>query len=82
MGFNLPADWGSYWRTCSECEGRYHASGTDPCNCEECPACERFMAPDKLEYDGLCFPCWEEAQPEDEDDEGESVRPASQEGAA
>lgn len=41
--WNVPDDWNCYWRVCSFCGGRYHASegGCDclsdlTCQCEEC----------------------------------------------
>ena len=34
MSWNVPDDWGCYYRTCSECGARYHASEHEGCNCD------------------------------------------------
>lgn len=44
MGWNVPDDWGCYYRRCSRCGSKYHASEggcgcidlIDPCQCGDC----------------------------------------------
>ena len=57
---NLPPDWGNYYGTCMDCGGRYHASGTEQCDCEECERCEETTAPDSLDEKGICDTCWKD----------------------
>lgn len=57
MGYaNLPEDWGSWYSTCSDCGGRYHASGAETCACPECPTCGMQVPPGTI-YAGKCQNC-------------------------
>lgn len=38
MSWNLPDDWAAYYRTCSRCDRRYHAS--EGCDCREEDNCD------------------------------------------
>ncbi len=51
---NLPADWGSYSRTCSQCGESYHDSGVDECACIECDRCGEVGPSDS---ESLCASC-------------------------
>jgi len=64
----LPDDWGMYYGTCSTCGGRYHASGTETCRCQDearCEGCEEWYDHYDL-TDGVCPACTEEDEDEDE----------------
>lgn len=37
MGYNLPDDWGSYYRKCYTCGYKYHLSGVEQCACADEP---------------------------------------------
>ena len=58
---NLPDDWNHYYRNCSLCGNRYHAS-EGGCNCtSDCNWCGEEK--DRSEFgedgDGICDECWE-----------------------
>lgn len=40
---NLPPDWNSFYQKCPRCEKRYHASGTDDCDCDTCEECNSLF---------------------------------------
>jgi len=56
MTWDLPDDWGAYYRTCEVCGKTYHQSGVVECGCEECADCGNRFLPDDLE-NGLCESC-------------------------
>ena len=74
MGFNLPDDWGDYWRTCDQCGARYHASGTDECNCVPCEDCGDLVPPEDAEEQGdLCAKHWGAKQDAEEQAEMDEI---------
>jgi len=54
--YDLPDDWGSYYRTCSDCGERYHASGVTECACDWCEDHGERIPPGS-EYCELCPRC-------------------------
>ena len=54
--YDLPDDWGSYYRTCHDCGERYHASGVTQCACEWCEDHGERIPPGE-EYCELCPRC-------------------------
>ena len=57
--YNLPPDWGSYYRTCPQCMARYHASGTLECNCKPCARCGDLVYCVDFEFqEDMCDSCY------------------------
>jgi len=68
--YNLPPDWGSYYRTCTQCMARYHASGTLECNCKPCAKCGDLVYSENLDHqDGQCDDCYCNRLDDDDEDE-------------
>ena len=67
MAWNVPDDWGMYYRKCGVCGGRYHLSGSDVCNCPDVP--EKFFCEycgEEMEEEGVyCTVCKEERDTEE-----------------
>ena len=69
--YNLPEDWGDYYQTCTQCMGRYHASGTVECYCKPCSKCGDLVYSENLAHqDGRCDDCYCDGL-DDDDEDGE-----------
>ena len=45
--YNLPDDWGAYYRNCDHCGARYHASEGGCGDCVPCEACDQMFEEDE-----------------------------------
>ena len=56
MPYNLPADWGMYYKTCHRCEKQFHLSGCEVCACMPCTTeeCDTIVNTDE---GNICVEC-------------------------
>jgi len=72
MAYDLPDDWGMYYRTCSLCGERYHASGVVECACISCADCGELVPPvdaDPDEDGEVRCPSCQKARDEESDED-------------
>ena len=62
MTWNVPDDWNAHWNTCGICGGRYHASGSDVCDCEHCEECGDVLEKGEIEICNTCLDIKEEGE--------------------
>jgi len=60
MAWNVPDDWGTYYRKCEVCGGRYHESGSDVCDCVFCVECGDRVTKTDEDYCDTCLEVQEE----------------------
>ena len=55
-GDNLPDDWGMYYKTCDQCNQRYHLSGCEVCACAPCATeeCDTIV---NTNEENICVEC-------------------------